>query len=304
MELLIVGYIMLPAFAHHRAAPFRSIANRWTVNTTVHAHGFERSAIGDAIGGSYTHNLLIRGKPDMCRFMVRTKNKKKMRRRSSSSMLTSSCYIEKATRCSLMRQCSEPTGGPGRRQSIITTRSSNNYSLPSTSSSSTGPVSSSRFRSLGGSQNFRRTEENFANERFPKFPNFDNLPTSASSRNSSSRNLGPFKSPSSRTDEVMGWLPSPFGGTEMTSRLPSPPPSLNENNRSRHSSSKSMPAALTRFANSGPTSDEMFGGLDRDRDRVEESPIAGGQNCHLVRTLEASLSVLNMATQQQQPRVF
>lgn len=207
-----------------------------------------------------------------------------------------------------MRQCSDPAGAPGRRQSMITTRSSNNYSLLNTSSSSKiGPVSSSKFRSLGGSQNFRRTKESFANERFSKFPNLDNLSTIANS--SSCSNLGSFNYPSSRTDKVMGWLPSPFGGIEMAG-LPSPPPSRNVNNRTRHSSSKSMPAALTRFVNSGPTMSEMFGGLDCDlgrndvraRDRVEKPPIAGGQNCHLVRTLEASLSVLNMATQQ--PRVF
>jgi len=42
----------------------------------LNIYGFQRVTSGES-KGSYTHDLLVRGKPDICRFMVRTKIKKK-----------------------------------------------------------------------------------------------------------------------------------------------------------------------------------------------------------------------------------
>jgi hypothetical protein len=42
----------------------------------LNIYGFQRKTVG-AERGAYTHELLIRGKPDICRFMVRTKIKGK-----------------------------------------------------------------------------------------------------------------------------------------------------------------------------------------------------------------------------------
>lgn len=42
----------------------------------LNIYGFERITVGTDIG-SYTHHLLVRGKPNICRFMVRTKVKNK-----------------------------------------------------------------------------------------------------------------------------------------------------------------------------------------------------------------------------------
>ncbi|KAG7348653.1 HSF-type DNA-binding protein [Nitzschia inconspicua] len=51
----------------------------------LNIYNFVRLTIGEA-KGSYTHDLLVRGKPDICRFMVRTK----IKRKGSKSMSNSS----------------------------------------------------------------------------------------------------------------------------------------------------------------------------------------------------------------------
>jgi hypothetical protein len=55
--------------------------------TTVNIYGFERLTIGTDIG-SYTHNLLVRGKPNICRFMIRTKVKNKGSKSAASGATT------------------------------------------------------------------------------------------------------------------------------------------------------------------------------------------------------------------------
>jgi len=50
----------------------------------LNIYGFERITVGDDVG-SYTHHLLVRGKPNICRFMVRTKVKNKGSKAQHSS---------------------------------------------------------------------------------------------------------------------------------------------------------------------------------------------------------------------------
>lgn len=50
----------------------------------LNIYGFERITIGADIG-SYTHQLLVRGKPNICRFMVRTKVKNKGSKASNNN---------------------------------------------------------------------------------------------------------------------------------------------------------------------------------------------------------------------------
>lgn len=56
---------------------------------TVNIYGFERVTTG-VQKGSYTHKLFVRGKPNLCRFMVRTKIKRKNGSKASFSR-TESC---------------------------------------------------------------------------------------------------------------------------------------------------------------------------------------------------------------------
>ena len=46
-------------------------------HNTVNIYGFKRLKTGGKATGSYTHPLLVRGNPDICRYMVRTKIKNK-----------------------------------------------------------------------------------------------------------------------------------------------------------------------------------------------------------------------------------
>jgi len=81
------------AFMVHKPKKFEESIMKEYFNQTqyrsfqkqLELHGFKRLAVGEKFGGSYTHNLFIRGKPNMCRFMIKdTKIKKaKLRRRSS-----------------------------------------------------------------------------------------------------------------------------------------------------------------------------------------------------------------------------
>ena len=66
-----------------------------TDTTTVNIYGFERIKQGGKATGCYTHPLFIRGNPDACSFMIRTKVKKKgsrgggtFKKSKSSPMLT------------------------------------------------------------------------------------------------------------------------------------------------------------------------------------------------------------------------
>ena len=52
---------------------------------TVELHGFTRLAVGERFGGSYTHFLFLRGKSNMARFMIKSKNVEKTRLRRGSS---------------------------------------------------------------------------------------------------------------------------------------------------------------------------------------------------------------------------
>ena len=64
----------------------RSLSSLFS-ETTVNIYGFERITIGIDIG-SYTHHLLVRGKPNICRFMVRTKVKNKGSKAAANSSLS------------------------------------------------------------------------------------------------------------------------------------------------------------------------------------------------------------------------
>ncbi len=67
----------------------------------VNIYGFERITVGTEIG-SYTHHLLVRGKPNICRFMVRTKVKNKgSKTTASASMATNLSPIRSSRRVSM-----------------------------------------------------------------------------------------------------------------------------------------------------------------------------------------------------------
>jgi hypothetical protein len=71
------------AFRVHNHADFeRTVMTRYfnhgkykSFQRQLNIYGFQRVSSGDAVG-SYTHKLFIRGRPDQCRYMVRTKIKR------------------------------------------------------------------------------------------------------------------------------------------------------------------------------------------------------------------------------------
>jgi hypothetical protein len=65
----------------------------------LNIYGFQRKTVG-AERGAYTHELLIRGKPDICRFMVRTKIKGKGTRSSLSQNPSSQQLLKKSSAAS------------------------------------------------------------------------------------------------------------------------------------------------------------------------------------------------------------
>ncbi len=74
-------------------SPFISIQQLRMLNVaiTVEIHGFKRISVGERFGGSYTHSLFLRGKPNMGQFMItipktqKSKLKRSKLRRGSSA---------------------------------------------------------------------------------------------------------------------------------------------------------------------------------------------------------------------------
>jgi len=81
------------AFVVHKPETFEDSTMKEYFNQTQYKsfqkqldlHGFTCLAVGKEFGRSYTHSLLIRGKPNMCQLIKTTKTKKSKHRRRSSA---------------------------------------------------------------------------------------------------------------------------------------------------------------------------------------------------------------------------
>ncbi len=76
-------------------SPFISIQQilMYNVAITVEIHGFKRIPVGERFGGSYTHSLFLRGKPNMGQFMITISNAQKPKLKRSKLRRGSSAPI-------------------------------------------------------------------------------------------------------------------------------------------------------------------------------------------------------------------
>lgn len=172
-------------------------------------HGFKRLAVGEKFGGSYTHNLFIRGKPNMCRFMIKDKKikKAKLRRRSSDPIGKHTITVAKT---------SDSSSPPKSRHARSLSDSSGLVMPP--------PVT---HKKVGGSFSDKSIVPSFSIEDdlepLPHVDNENGFPSiiecreherRSSKKHRSNNSWSPVFDAGDDSLATMDWLASAFGGTE------------------------------------------------------------------------------------------
>jgi len=126
----------------------------------LNIYGFERLTLGTGADiGSYTHHLLIRGKPNICRFMVRTKVKNKGSKSGAASVASikttqrlsrsnSQNFTSSSRRASSSSSSATPTAMPMPMPKMI-----RSISCPGAASASSSSIQTSKHASIVSNTN-------------------------------------------------------------------------------------------------------------------------------------------------------